>query len=94
MKQLDARGVLDASLVLYGTTMSFDHSNADQSYVWIGGAGGRHRGGRVLPFGRFGSGDSTTNNQVLTSTCRMLGLPRDHFGDRDFGTGGVPGVDV
>jgi hypothetical protein len=94
VKQLDARGVLDASLVLYGTTMSFDHSNADQSYVWIGGAGGRHRGGRVLPFGRFGSGDSTTNNQVLTSTCRMLGLPRDHFGDRDFGTGGVPGVDV
>lgn len=93
VRQLDMKGVLDASLILYGTAMSFDHSNADQSYVWIGGAGGRHRGGRVLPFGRFGSGGETTNNQVLTSTCRMLGLPREDFGDPAFGRGGVPGAE-
>lgn len=92
VRQLDARGVLDKSLVLYGTSMSFDHSNEAHPYLLIGGADGRHRGGRVLRFGdRVGGSGRVSNNQVLATACQLFDLPVETYGEAEFGTGGIPG---
>jgi hypothetical protein len=93
-KLTSSTSLLDEALLLYGGSQSFNHSNAAQPYLFVGGAAGRHRGNQVLLFGdRFGRpNDRISNNHVLASTCQLAGVPVDRFGDPEFGTGAVPGL--
>jgi hypothetical protein len=93
VKQLAARGALESTLMLYGSQMSFDHSNENHSFLFIGGASGKHRGGRVLSFGEeFGGPSVLSNSQVLASTLQLLGINQESFGEAQYGTGSVPGL--
>lgn len=71
--------LLDQSVVLFGSNMSYDHNNRNHSFFMAGSGGGRVKTGRVLKTNDMtkpsGAGDRA-HNDVLISTMHALG-----FGD-------------
>ncbi|MEP6961527.1 MAG: DUF1552 domain-containing protein [Acidobacteriota bacterium] len=71
--------LLDHSLVLYGTNMgdSNQHLHYDVPHILIGGAGGKLKGGRHLPF----KTKTVTTGNLLLSILRMYGIQQESIGD-------------
>lgn len=71
--------LLDHSLILYGSNMgnSNQHLHYDVPHVLIGGAGGRLRGDRHLPYPYR----TVPTGNLLLSILDMFDVQADHFGD-------------
>jgi hypothetical protein len=71
--------LLDHSLTLYGTNMgnSNQHLHYDVPHVLIGGAGGKLKGDRHLPF----KSKTVSASNLLLSILGLYGVEADSFGD-------------
>ena len=71
--------LLDHSLVLYGSNMgnSNQHLHYDVPHVLIGGASGKMKGNRYLPF----ASKTVPTGNLLLSVLGKYGIRRDSFGD-------------
>jgi len=71
--------LLDHSLVLYGSNMgnSNQHLHYDVPAVLVGGAGGRLKGDRHLPYAT----KTVPTGNLLLSILDMFDVKADHFGD-------------
>jgi hypothetical protein len=71
--------LLDHALILYGTNMgnSNQHQHYDVPHILVGGAGGRHKGGRQITFDR----KTVTTGNLLLSVLDMYGIHRESQGD-------------
>ncbi|MSP71998.1 MAG: DUF1552 domain-containing protein [Myxococcales bacterium] len=78
--------LLDNTLVLCCNELSRGNSHAHDSipFILAGGAGGALRGGRHLVF----AGES--HNNLLLSTCHLMGVEAERFGNPDFNTRPLP----
>lgn len=87
--------LLEKSLAVYGTSMSFDHSNFGQSFYVAGTAGGRVKGGRLLSYGEVVNGgmrSGRAHNDLLVSMCQAWGYTDvKTFGDPKYCKGGLEG---
>ena len=70
------KNLLDATLMLYSSNMSSNHSIADHPFVLIGGANGRHTGNLSIDL----SGRNHTSNEVFLTTLQKLGIQASKFG--------------
>jgi Protein of unknown function (DUF1552) len=79
--------LLDHSLVLYGTNMgdSNQHLHYDVPHVLIGGAGGKLKGGRHIPY----KTKTVTTGSLLLSVLQLYGIHEDAIGDSN---GPLPGL--
>lgn len=68
--------LLDRTLILWATNMGNSnlHSHKDVPHMFLGGALGRHKGGKHIK-----ATGSTTN--LLLTTLRMFDIEEDHLGD-------------
>jgi hypothetical protein len=71
--------LLDHTLVLYGTNMgdSNQHLHYDVPAILVGGAGGKLKGGRHIPF----QTKTITSGNLLLSVLDMFGVRQDAVGD-------------
>jgi hypothetical protein len=71
--------LLDHSLVLYGTNMgnSNQHQHYDVPHILVGGANGRLKGNRHLPFER----KTVTSGSLLLSVLDLYGIKQEKQGD-------------
>ena len=84
--------LLDESLCVYGTQMSYDHSNNAHSFLIAGKAGGKLSGGRVFKFGNplVNAPTGRSHNDLLVSLCRLAGFPEvNSYGDPMLCSGGL-----
>ncbi len=71
--------LLDHSLILYGSNLSVptSHSQRDLPIIIAGGAAGRIKGGRYLPF----QGDTTPLTNLYLTMLDKVGIPTEKLGD-------------
>jgi hypothetical protein len=79
--------LLDSTLILYGTNMgdSNQHLHYDVPHILVGGANGRLKGGRHLPF----KTKTITTGNLMLSILNMYGIQQEAIGDS---TGPLPGL--
>ena len=88
------RNLLQDSLAIYGTTMSYNHSNNAHSFLVAGNAGGAVPGNRLITVGdpKNGGGTGKPHNNLLVSLAQGAGFPEvKTFGEASLCSGGIPG---
>jgi hypothetical protein len=75
--------LLDSTVVLWYTDIPYSHSS-DDAFTMIAGGSHYFRHGQMVE-----SGGNV--NRALTSICDAMGYGLDHFGDPNYGSGGLPG---
>jgi Protein of unknown function (DUF1552) len=79
--------LLDNTLVVLGRELgSTAHRMERAPFIMAGGAGGALKPGRWLSF------DGQPHAKLLVSIGKMMGLEIDTFGNRDVGSGPLPGI--
>jgi hypothetical protein len=79
--------LLDSTLILYGTNMgdSNQHLHYDVPHILIGGANGKLKGARHLPF----KTKTITSGSLMLSILSMYGIQQEAIGDS---AGPLPGL--
>lgn len=82
--------VFDNTVILWTNEQSKgnNHSRMDMPYVLLGSGGGHFDTGRYLTT----RDDRVPHNHLMVSLLHAFDIDADHFGDRDLGSGPLPGL--
>ncbi len=86
--------LLDSTIVVLvselGDSNAHDHRRVP--FVVVGGAGGRHRGGRALDFRGAVRGENDAHTKLLVSVAHAVGVPITSYGYTGHGAGPLEGL--